>query len=66
MFTAGAQGLLALYVLYRTRVQPSLTPPEKTGFDLAKSSPLGTVVTVEAPHRADPSAPIDVPATVEE
>jgi MFS family permease len=60
LFTAGAQGLLALYVLYRTRVQPSLTPPEKTGFDLAKSSPLGTVVTVEAPHLADPSAPIDV------
>jgi MFS family permease len=66
LFTAGAQGLLALYVLYRTRVQPSLTPPEKTEFDLAKSSPLGTVVTVEAPHLADPSVPVDVPVVADD
>jgi MFS family permease len=58
LFTAAAQTLLAAYVLYRTRVQASLTPPEKTEFDIATTSPIGTVVTAEAPSLNDPSVAV--------
>ncbi len=45
LFTAVAQALLAAYVFYRTRVMAP--PPEKTGFDLATTAPVGTVVAVD-------------------
>jgi hypothetical protein len=45
-------------VFYRTRVQASLTPAEKTGFDLASTSQVGTVVTPETLDPADPSVAV--------
>ncbi|MCZ7641550.1 MAG: MFS transporter [Pseudorhodoplanes sp.] len=54
LFTAIVQTLLAAYVFYRTRVQVSLLPPEKTDFDLATTAPVGAVVTAESP---DPDSP---------
>lgn len=47
LFTAGASGLLAAYVFYRTKVQPPLSTPEKTGFDLATTAQVGAVVPTE-------------------
>lgn len=55
LFTATVQALLAVYVFYRTRVQASLAPPRKTGFDLATTALVGTVVTQDALDPADPS-----------
>lgn len=55
LFTALAQGLLAIYVVYRTRVQPSLTTAEKTDFDMASTAPVGAMVTSETPDVNDPS-----------
>jgi len=55
LFTAIAQALLAAYVFYRTRVQVTLDPPQKTEFDLATAALVGGVVTQEAPDPADPS-----------
>jgi MFS family permease len=55
LFTALAQGLLAIYVVYRARVQPSLTTAEKTDFDMAATSPVGAMVTSETPDLNDPS-----------
>jgi MFS family permease len=54
LFTAIVQALLAGYVYYRTRVQISLTPPEKTEFDVATTSPMGIAVTIDALDPADP------------
>lgn len=54
LFTAMTQALLAAYVYYRTRVQVSLTRPEKTEFDVATTSPMGVAVTTEALDPADP------------
>lgn len=54
LFTATVHALLAAYVFYRSRVQASLTTPQKTGFDLAPSALVGTVVTHDAPNLADP------------
>ncbi len=52
LFTAIAQALLAVYVIHRIRVMATLTPPDKTDFDLATTAPVGTVVAVD---------PADVP-----
>ncbi len=61
LFTAVAQGALAVYVFYRTTVQASLSEPEKTGFDLAATAPVGAVVTGETLDPSDPS--VAVPET---
>jgi MFS family permease len=61
LFTAIAQALLAVYVFYRTTVQPSLTAPEKTDFDLAATAPVGAVVTSETPDPAHPSVVVPEP-----
>jgi MFS family permease len=61
LFTAGTQSLLAVYVFYRITVQAALTAPEKTGFDLAATAPVGAVVTGETLDPADPS--VAVPET---
>ncbi|MEX2128983.1 MAG: MFS transporter [Xanthobacteraceae bacterium] len=53
LFIAAALGLLAGFVFYRTTVQPPLTAPEKTGFDLATTSQVGTVVATEELNPAD-------------
>jgi MFS family permease len=58
LFTAGAEALLAVYVLYRTKVQPSLSAPEKTGFDLAATAPVGAMVTGDTPDPKDPSVAV--------
>jgi MFS family permease len=61
LFTAGAQALLAAYVLYRTTVQASLPAPEKTVFDLAATAPVGAMVTGETPDPNDPSVAVPEP-----
>jgi MFS family permease len=61
LFTAGAQALLAAYVLYRTTVQASLSAPEKTVFDLAATAPVGAMVTGETPDPNDPSVAVPEP-----
>ena len=58
LFTACAQALLAVYVLYRVRVQPSLSAPEKIEFDLAATAPVGAMVTGETPDPNDPSVAV--------
>jgi MFS family permease len=58
LFTALVQALLAGYVFYRTRVQPSMTALDKTGFDLATTAPVGTVVTSESLDPRDPSVAV--------
>jgi MFS family permease len=55
LFTAAAQASLAAYVFYRTTVQAPLAAPEKTGFDLAATAPVGGVVTGEQLDPMDPS-----------
>jgi len=54
LFTAVVELALAAYVFYRTQVQPSLAPPEKTEFDLATTSPVGAVLTAEELDLEDP------------
>jgi MFS family permease len=61
LFTAAAQGLLAVYVFYRTTVQAALTAPEKTEFDLAATAPVGAVVTGEQLDPLDPSVVVPEP-----
>jgi MFS family permease len=58
LFTAVMQGTLAVYVFYRTKVQASLSAPEKTEFDLAATAPVGAVVTGETLDPADPSVAV--------
>jgi MFS family permease len=58
LFTAVVQALLAGYVFYRTRVQASLPAPDKTGFDLATTAQVGTVVASEVLDPADPSVAV--------
>jgi MFS family permease len=53
LFMAAALGLLGAYVFYRTTVQPSLSPPEKTEFDLATTSQVGAVTPTEELNPAD-------------
>lgn len=55
LFTAIAQASLAGYVLYRIKVQASLTADEKTDFEMTASAPAGSMLTPEAPGPADPS-----------
>jgi MFS family permease len=61
LFTAVVEALLAAYILYRIRVQVSLEPPEKTGFDLGATPPMGAVVTHGPPNPQDPlvAVPVD-------
>jgi MFS family permease len=54
LFTAATQAMLAAYVYYRIRVQVSLSPPEKTEFDVATTSPMGVAVTTDPLDPADP------------
>jgi MFS family permease len=61
LFAAITQALLATFLLYRTIVQTSLTPPEKTEFELATTAPVGAVVTHDAPDPADPSVAVPEP-----
>ena len=58
LFTAIVQALLAGFVFYRTRAQPSLTSPEKSNFDLASTAPIGAMVTGETPDPQDPSVAV--------
>ncbi|HZD88613.1 MAG TPA: hypothetical protein VE224_00805, partial [Pseudolabrys sp.] len=61
LFTSVIEGALAIYVLYRTRVQPSLAPPEKTEFDIVATAPVGAVVTTETPDPDDPLVVVPEP-----
>jgi MFS family permease len=61
LFTAVTHSLLAAYVFYRITVQAALTAPEKTGFDLAATAPVGAMVTGETLDPLDPS--VAVPET---
>lgn len=61
LFTAVVQSLLAAYVFYRIMVQAPVSEPEKTGFDLAATAPVGAVVTGETLDPSDPS--VVVPET---
>jgi MFS family permease len=54
LFIAAVQLALAAYVFYRTTVMPSLSAPEKTGFDLAATAAVGGVVTPDQPDLSDP------------
>ena len=54
LFTATVEVVLAGYVFYRIKVQPSLAPPEKTEFDLATTAPVGAVLTTEELDLEDP------------
>jgi MFS family permease len=58
LFTAIVQALLAGYVFYRTRVQASLPTPHKTGFDLATTAQVGTIVASEVLDPGDPSVAV--------
>ncbi len=55
LFTAVVQAALAVYVFYRTTVQAAMPMPEKTGFDLAATAPVGAMVTGEQLDPMDPS-----------
>lgn len=61
LFTAVVQSLLAGYIIYRRRVQPSLSALEKTGFDLAATAPVGAIVPTETLDPADPSVVTPTP-----
>jgi MFS family permease len=60
LFIALIESALAVYIFYRTRVQTSLDPLEKTDFDLATTAQVGTVVTTETLDPQDPS--VEVPS----
>lgn len=53
IFTAAAQGALALFVLGRLWVRASPRADEKTGFDLAATSPTGALIPPETLDPAD-------------
>ena len=55
LFIAATQGVLAVYVFYRTKVQASLTVDEKTDFEMTASAPAGTMLTPDVPDPNDPS-----------
>jgi MFS family permease len=61
LFAAITQALLAAFVFYRTTVQASLKPRDKIEFELATTSPVGAVVTHDAPDPADPSVAMPEP-----
>jgi MFS family permease len=61
MFTALVEGLLAAYVVYRISVQATLAPPQKAGFDLGATAPVGGVVTRELPDPNDPLVAVPDP-----
>lgn len=61
LFTSIAQLLLAVYVFYRTKVQASLSTPEKTDFDLAATAPVGAMVTGDIPDPQDTSVALPEP-----
>ncbi|MGE0566031.1 MAG: MFS transporter [Pseudolabrys sp.] len=66
LFTAITQALLATYILYRRTVQPSLSMPEKTDFDLAATAPVGAIVPTEVLDPADPSVVAPEPPPVDQ
>jgi len=55
LFTAMTQVTLAAFVLWRITVQASTAKADKTGFDLASTSPMGAVIT---PERVDAAHPL--------
>ena len=55
LFIAATQGVLAVYVFYRTKVQASLTVDEKTDFEMSASAPEGTMLTPDVPDPNHPS-----------
>jgi MFS family permease len=61
LFTAVTQSLLAAYVFYSIKMHAATATPEKTGFDLAATAPIGAVVTAEALDLTHPS--VAVPET---
>ncbi len=61
LFTAIIELALAGYVFHRTKVQSSLATPEKTGFDLATTAPVGAVFTSETPNPDDPLVVVPEP-----
>ena len=61
LFTAVVAAALAGYVFYRTKVQSSLTAPEKTEFDLATTAPVGAVFTSETLDPDDPLVVVPEP-----
>ncbi len=46
---------MAAYIFYRTTVQEAVPEPDKTGFDLAATAPVGAVMTGEQLNPLDPS-----------
>ena len=62
VFTAAAQGGLALFVLARLWLREAPTAEEKTGFDLAATAPTGAVISPEMLDPAD--ANVMVPDSV--
>jgi MFS family permease len=58
LFTAITQIILAAYVFYRIRVQTTLTPQEKTEFDLAATSEVGAVMPPETIDPEDASVAV--------
>jgi len=63
VFIAGAQALLAAFVVYRLRVTPAVPVEDKTGFDLAATAPIGGVISPEQLDPQDPS--VATPMSVE-
>lgn len=61
LFTGVLEAALAAYVFYRIKVQPPLSPPEKTEFDLAATAPVGAMVTSETPNPEDPLVVVPEP-----
>ena len=53
LFMALALGALAGFVFYRTKVQAPVAQPDKTDFDLATTSQVGTVTATEELNPAD-------------
>lgn len=64
IFTAAAQGALALFVLGRLWARESPRADEKTGFDLAATAPTGAVISPEMLNPADNNVMVPVPGEV--
>ena len=58
LFTAIAQGGLALFVMSRLTRRAALKTADKTGFDLAATAPVGGVISPEMLDPADPNVAV--------
>ena len=54
LFTAVTQLLMAAFAVVRMSIKASTAPADKTGFDLASTSPMGAVITPDPIDSADP------------